>query len=227
MSEDSIQAEDSVQEEDRRDVERRAASLTRGALPVRVKSGEFSGQTMSLETAGGRVSLRWDQVQFIALGIIEDSVGDQEAARSGLRSMIRKLFFGESTSNQSRARQVRETYLLDVYAAEQPAAYRFDGTNVNYRSFLGDVSYISSQNFQRLTARIVSDAVECRLDASAAAYMTGHREKVRRFPNVYDFELESAQNRERLDEQTPRSRIEVPSNLLEGSQRSDQPPAEE
>jgi len=172
---------------------------------------------MSLETGAGRVQVPWHQVQLICLGVIQDLVGDQAAQRSGMRNMIRKLFFGEGDSNRGEKAQFRETVLLDVYVHEQAVPYRFDAGTVNYKSLLGLAGYVSSQNFLRLAARIVNFANEARLDPSIVGLLTNHRERIRRFATVYDFEMESAQNRDRISDMAPRSRVELNPAWLENS----------
>lgn len=179
-------------------LERRTLTLERTALPNRVKSGEFVPQGMSFETGSGRSSVSWPQIELITLGIIEENVGDQPGSKSGLRSMVRKMFFGENQQEQQRVRKIRDVYLLDVFVRDQQQPYRIDGTTVNYRAFLGRVSYASSQNFQRLIGRIVDESVEARLDSSVIAFLGGQRDKIKRYGGVYDFELESSQNRDRL-----------------------------
>jgi hypothetical protein len=191
-------------------LERRAAAIERSSLPNRVKSGEFTPSGMSLETGSGRAAVDWGAVELITLGVIEEAVGDQPHAKSGLRSMVRKMFFGENQQEQQRIRKIRDVYLLDVFVRDQAQPYRFDGTTVNYRAFLGaDISYASAHNFQRLVTRIVHHSAEARLDSSLVAFLAGQRDKIKRHGGVYDFELESAQNRTRRDSLIPRSEVVV------------------
>jgi hypothetical protein len=193
--------------------EQRLERLSRTSLPVRVKSGEFSEGALNLETANGRCEVSWDQVEFICLGVIEDQVGEGPANRSGLRNMVRKLFFGENNNEQVK-RKTRDTYLLDVYVRGQEPPYRFEAINVNYRSFLGRVSYISAKNFLRLVARLASKSRESYLDASTVALLEATRERIRRYASVNDFELESTLHRERLDTQTKCSSLEIGRDVL-------------
>lgn len=191
------------------DTERRVLSVERASLPNRVKSGVFTSSGLSLETGAGRGLIEWGRVELLALGIIEEAVGNAEAQKSGLRSMVRKMFFGENQSEQQRVRKTRDVFLLDIFVADQSHPYRVDGATVNYRAFLGEVSYASGQNFHRLVTRIVRDSAEARLDASLLAFLHGQREKIRRYGAVYDFEMESAQNRERLHALVPRREVQL------------------
>lgn len=190
-------------------LDRKAPTHERGSLPTRVKSGEFTADAVVLETSGGRWVIEWNRVELLTLGIIEEPFGNAEAQKSNLRSMVRKLFFGESQSDDRRVRKVRDVFLLDMFVQGQAHPYRFDGATVNYRAFLGDVSYASSQNFARLVMRIVRDSSEARLDASLLAYLYGQREKIRHYGAIYDFELESAQNRERLNGLVPQREVQL------------------
>jgi len=194
--------------------DRRAGLAARGGLPTRVKAGEFTPTSLAMETSTGRVVIPWQQVELITLGVIEEGLGEK-TSRSGVRNMVRKLLFGESSQEQQQKPRIRETWLLDVYTVDNPSAYRFDSGMVNYRSFLGQVSYSSAQNFLRLAARLVSSASDSRLDASVMALLSGQRDRIRRYGAVYDYELESAQQRARLAEQKPRGDFEVPAGLLE------------
>lgn len=179
-------------------------SLQRQALPSRVKSGELTPQGLSVETASARIAITWDRVEFITLGIIEEPVGDAPLQRSTLRNLVRNAFFGDNQNERQRVRKVRDIMLLDVYVRDQPQPYRFDGTTVNYRSFLGEVTHSSNTNFLRLVGRIVHHSIHSRLDSSVVAFLKGQRDRVKHFGGVYDFELENIQNRERLTTQIPR-----------------------
>lgn len=189
--------------------ERRAVSLERASLPNRVKSGEFTSSGIALETSAGHANVAWENVEMLALGVIEEPFGSAEAQKSGLRSMVRKLFFGENQGQEQRVRKVRDVFLFDMFVRGQAHPYRFDGATVNYRAFLGDVSYASGQNFSRLVTRIVHGSLEARLDASLLAFLLGQREKVRHYGAIYDFELEAAQNRERLHALVPRREVQL------------------
>lgn len=190
-------------------VERRSISLERTSLPNRVKSGEFTPSGIALETSAGRANVAWESVELLALGIIEEPFGSAESQKSGLRSMVRKLFFGENQGEEQRVRKVRDVFLFDMFVRGQAQPYRFDGATVNYRAFLGDVSYASGQNFSRLVTRIVRDSLEARLDASLLAFLHGQREKIRHYGAIYDFELEAVQNRERLHALVPRREVQI------------------
>lgn len=202
--------------------QRRAVSLERASLPNRVKSGEFTSAGIAIETNAGRATVAWENVELLTLGIIEEPFGSAESQKSGLRSMVRKLFFGENQGEEQRVRKVRDVFLFDMYVRGQAQPYRFDGATVNYRAFLGEVSYASGQNFSRLVTHIARDSCDARLDGSLLAFLHGQREKVRHYGAIYDFELEAAQNRERLHALVPRREVQIevdrPSHRLENEE---------
>lgn len=169
---------------------------------------------MLLETANGTMEVSWGDVELLCVGVLEEPVGTPRESRSPMRKMVRQVFFGENAREEEKIRKVRDVWMLDVYVAGQGAPYRFDAASVNYRSFFGQVSYISQQNFQRLVACVARDSHEARLNASAVAFLQAHRERIKRYASVQDFELESSQCRERLGSQIPRLEIRIEERLL-------------
>ena len=192
----------------------RTASLARAALPARIKAGRFSPQGMVLETAGGSVEVPWGDVELLCVGVLEESVGSPREARSPMRNMVRQVFFGENRRDEEKIRKVRDVWILDVYVAGQAVPYRFDASSVNYRSFFGEVSYMSHQNFLRLVASVAHECRESRLNGSATALLLRQKERVKHYASIQDFELESSQCRHRLSHQIPRAEIRIEERLF-------------
>ncbi|MEW6278286.1 MAG: hypothetical protein AB1758_06670 [Candidatus Eremiobacterota bacterium] len=172
-------------------------------LPLRVKSGTMGDQLLTLETANGPLEVPWGDVELVALGMIEEIPMDVQAPKGALRQMFGKITGKASENEERKLRQVREIYLLDLYTSSFEQPFRIDSATVNYKSFLGhDMSYVSFQNFFRLVTRLARGCTSARFDESVTAFLNRRRDAVKRYPAVYDFELELQQIRSRMDELT-------------------------
>lgn len=175
--------------------------IEKSPLPLRIKSGSFEKQCFSIETAGEIFEIPWENIELLTLGVVEEDVGNPQGPKSGLRNLIRKVFFGEETSQNALKRAVREVYLIDVFVKELATPFRIESTSVNYRKLLPEAGFVSFLNFLELVKVISRRAVAARVDASCFALMKGRRENVRRYPAIYDFDLESQTARKNLSNQ--------------------------
>ncbi len=159
-------------------------------LPIRVRDGSFT-QTY-LDASGEKIP--WTSVRRIALGIIEQMVKDSELKKGALRQMVQKVTGGEdSSSAKDRAKQVREVYILDVFTDLQDQPFRFEAGNINYKSFLDKVGYVSHHNFFRFCVHLTRHVPHALVTNSLIALLGKRRDRVARFQDFHDFELETDQ----------------------------------
>jgi len=183
-------------------------------VPIRIKSGSFDGEYLHIITSCDERKIPWSHINYICLGCIEETVGGSEAPKSGMRNVIRKLLFGDKQDDRAK-KQTRLQYILDIFVENNEAAFRFDSVNINYKSFLGDVSYISFHNFKRLFQIIVEGAKKSHFNRSAIALLKKRQDRVHRYPSVYDFELDCQQARAHLGREIHWTEIEKEVDLEE------------
>ncbi|MDQ7822155.1 MAG: hypothetical protein RDV48_05105 [Candidatus Eremiobacteraeota bacterium] len=170
-------------------------------IPVRIKSGFFTEENLHIITQCEEKDIPLSQIEYVCLGAIEELVGGAEAPKSNVRSVIRKFLFGEKTEDEHVKPTKRTLFIVDIYVKGLDAAYRFDSSNINYKSFLGEVSYISFHNFKRLFKTLVDHTKESFFNKSAVALLMKRQDKITRYPSVYDFELECQNRRTRLSDE--------------------------
>lgn len=159
-------------------------------LPTRVRDGSFEEEY--LDAGGERIP--WTSVKSMALAVIDQMVKDSELKKGPLRKMMQKVTGGEDTNSaKDRAKQVREVYLLDVFTDLQDQPFRFEAGNVNYKSYLDRVGYVSHHNFYRFVVHLARRVPHATITASLAAFLGKRRERVVHFPDFHDFELETEQ----------------------------------
>lgn len=159
-------------------------------LPTRVRDGSL--QQDFLDAGGERIP--WTSVRFVALGVIDQMVKDSEPKQGPLRKMMQKVVGGEDTgSAKDRAKQVREVYLLDVFTELQDQPFRFEAGNINYKSFLDRVGYVSHHNFFRFVVHLARRVPHAIITNSMANFLAKKRERVAHFADFHDFELETEQ----------------------------------
>lgn len=189
------------------------SNLDEGRIPVpvpfRVKSGEISPQRITLVTSKQSREILWEDIEFIALGIIRDEVAGGKAPQSQVRALVRHYLFGDNQKDTEIKKELRESYYLDIFILNEETPYRIDHTTVNYRGFLRNMTYNSAQNFRRLTGGIVYYSLNAKLDRCLTAYLNREKEKLIKYDGFYDFELECLKMRSKLYTQTSRSDIEI------------------
>lgn len=159
-------------------------------LPTRVRDGSFEEEY--LDAGGERIP--WASIKFLALGVIDQMVKDSELKKGPLRKMMQKVTGGEDTNSaKDRAKQVREIFLLDVFTELQDQPFRFEAGNVNYKSYLTKVGYVSHHNFYRFVVQLARHVPHATITQSLAAFLGKRREKIAHFPDFHDFELETEQ----------------------------------
>ncbi len=159
-------------------------------LPTRIRDGSFEDAYLN---AGGE-QIPWTSIRCISLGIIEQMVKDSELKKGPLRKMVQKVTGGEdNNSAKDRAKQVREVYLLDLFTDLQDQPFRFEAGNINYKSYLDKVGYVSHHNFFRFCVHLARRVPHARVTQSTVAFLNKRRDRVARFQDFHDYELETDQ----------------------------------
>ena len=175
-------------------------------LPVRIRDGSFSESHLN---AGGE-QIPWTSVRRMSLGIIEQMVKDSELKKGPLRQMVQKVTGGEdNNSAKDRAKQVREVYILDVFTDIQDQPFRFEAGNINYKSFLDKVGYVSHHNFFRFCVHLSRRLPHILVTNSVVAFLGKRRERVARFQDFHDYELETDQQFKTDRDITPMSSVDL------------------
>ncbi len=177
-------------------------------LPNRVRDGQFEDDVLILQGA----EIPWDDVQFMALGVIDQVVKDADGPKGVFRKMMGKVMGKEEqkqSGSKDRSRQVREVYLLDMVVAGYDQVFRLDSGSINYRQFLDEVGYVSLHNFYRFCVHLARRATKSRIDASLEAFLGRRRESLKHYAAFYDFELEMQNMAEDLEAQTPQSELDL------------------
>ncbi len=200
MSEEVQGFEPDIIEHEVHDLHRAPQHNRSTPLPRRVKSGKVTDACLTVESAEGEpLEIPWDQVELMALGLIEETPTDVSGPKGAMRQMFGKLTGKASDNEERKMRQVREVYLLDVFAKNHDRPLRMDSATVNYKAFLGgDMSFVSFQNFFRLATRLARHAVNSKFDESLVHFFNRRRDQVRKYPAIYDYELELQQLHHKL-----------------------------
>ncbi len=175
----------------------------KGKLPIRVKGGTIHPEHLFLETAEEIIEVPWEKIKLLSLGVIEEKVGMEELPRSFIRNVLRSIFYGE------KMKEVRKTYLLDIFVEGAEVPFRLDSSFINYRSFLPRPSHISIQNFKKLLNIFVHQARDSRLALSLVAFLCGRMTEVKGFGSIYDYEIELENIKNNLGLQVPQCEVEL------------------
>lgn len=173
------------------DEEPRALQYERAApLPTRIRDGSFGDDQL---LAGGE-PVPYSSIKYLALGIIDQMIKDSELKKGPLQKMVKKVTGGEDgDSAKDRARVTTEVYILDVFTDLQDQPFRFAAGNVNYKSFLDRVGYVSHHNFFRFCVHFARKVPHAFATESLAAFLAKRRDRVAHFDDFHDFELEVSQ----------------------------------
>ncbi len=160
-------------------------------LPMRVKTGAFHEDRLVVETAQEILEIPWEKVRLVALGaMLERRETDTDAYN------IEKMMGGVSRMlrggvDKSKVVSKHESYFLDLYVQGLHEPLRFDAALVNYRAFLGRVSYVSFQNFFRLVHGIATRATAARFTPGTGHFLAWRRDHLHFFHALHEFETDS------------------------------------
>lgn len=172
-------------------------------LPFRVKSGQIREDVLVLETSSEVIEVPWDDVRMVALGTVLERMETDAAAyniekmMSGMTRMVK----GGGGRDESKITSMRETHLIDLYVVGRQEPFRIDSAHVNYKAFLGQISYVSFQNFFRLVHGLASHARSAKFNDPLVHFLARRRDRMHKFNAVYDFEVDIQNKLQALDQQ--------------------------
>ncbi|MBQ7567861.1 hypothetical protein IJT17_03560 [bacterium] len=164
-------------------------------LPLRVKTGSFCDDKLIAETAKERYEIPWDSIKLVCLGFVAERY-DTEAAAYVTEKMINdvgRMVKGGGDSSDGRIVSFKESHVLDVCAEGFAEPLRFEGGIINYRAFLGSVSFVSFQNFFRFVHTFVSHCRQARFNANVKNFLAWQRFELRRCAAFHEHNEEVAQ----------------------------------
>ena len=162
-------------------------------LPTRIKSGFFGENSMQLESSRDLMEIPWDDVAYVALGMIEEKVEREASAYKMQRIVEGGGGRGNGSIDEKTGKLIsyKPTYLLDVYCGSRSECLRFDAAFVNYKSFLGkNTAHISFQNFFRLVHALCRKCTKATFSKDIGVFLTWQRAKLKIYASVNDFETE-------------------------------------
>ncbi|MFP4497940.1 MAG: hypothetical protein ACLFQV_06965 [Vulcanimicrobiota bacterium] len=187
-------------------------------LPYRVKTGSADETGITLATSSEIEEFGWDEVEYVALGIISTDVDYGQAPESDARKMFKSLLTGQSHKLDKIPEKI-ETYLLDFYIKDHDTAFRIDQSFINYTGFLDEVGYISRINFRNLINKIASFLDNQKFNSNMLTFLEGRREDIKKHATINDFELEERRDyflkKELKGENTSEKKKETLENSLE------------
>ena len=161
-------------------------------LPTRIKSGQITEEKLIAETANDVITVPWQDVEHVALGMIIERV-TQEAAAYKVQKLIQSAtkLAGNNDPNgeQGKIISYKTTNFLDLYCAGHDETLRFDSSSINYRGFLQKkFSAVSFQNFFRLVREICMHSKSARFSQSIKYFLLWQRDKIKTYEALHDFE---------------------------------------
>ncbi len=172
-------------------------------IPIRIKSGKITETEMEIITSRETKIVKFEDIDYICLGIIDEKIISSEPPKSGMRNMVRGLFFGKEDSKEKKIQpDSRRTELLDIYVKEQEAPYRIDASAVNYKELLSDISYRSADNFRSLVKSICIKATGSHFNKSLISFITKLKDRQTLFSSTNEFSFTSLKERETSDKQS-------------------------
>ena len=170
-------------------------------LPPRVKSGLFKEACFTVDTASQTFEIAWDKVTAVFLGFVNERQ-DTESAAYVTEKMVGdmgRMVKGVKSGDDGKIVSFRESQVLDVIVEGFDEPLRFESDNLNYRAFLGRVSYMSFQNFFKFVHTFVSRAKGARFNDNVAKFLTWNRYEIKRCGAFYEHDEEVANCLSNLD----------------------------
>ncbi|MBQ7502067.1 hypothetical protein IJT93_05045 [bacterium] len=160
-------------------------------LPTRIKSGTIGEDTLQLESAHKLFEIPWAEIEYVALGMIQEKV-EQDATAYKMQKLVESSANRKNGSIDSKTGKLvsyKPTYILDIYCRGRNDCLRFDAAYVSYRSFLGkNICHVSFQNFFRMVHDICSRCTQAYFTKEVAYFLTWNRDKLKFYDSLNDFE---------------------------------------
>lgn len=180
-------------------------------VPLRVQSGSVLEACLTLETSQGLHNIRYNQIEFMALGLIIQQIGPGREAKSSMRMKIREVLLGDP-ERKIKAKYQSFNHLLDIYLLGVEAPFRIDQSNVSYRSLLNRPGYVSIVNFRQVVEKITAHAGDVPLDSNLNLFLKSPKEPLATYRSVSDFQMDCRVFRFRLQNPAP---VAPPENAVE------------
>ncbi len=187
-------------------------------IPFRVQSGSAGSRGLILETYDDVYKFQWDQVEFLALGLIVNQLNHGKSPKSGMRMKIRELLLGDP-EKKFKVKYQSELHILDIYLKDREAPFRIDQGSINYRGFLMRPGYVSIDNFRQLVAQVSYYSRQAHLNHQLREFLKNPRSRLDPFESLYDFQIACHQSRYNPRDLICRDAVEI-------SLPRDAPPAE-
>lgn len=165
---------------------------------VRVKSGKISPETLVINTLKGEKEISWQDIEFMCLGIISEVIPSIHGPVPPIKKMVTNVLLGKGSEKEEKVKNIRTSYILDIFIKEKNEVLRFDSAYINYKSFLETIDYISLNNFKTLLKKISNLAAECVKDKCLCAFLDNQRDSLIYYKSLNDFEIESLQLKDKL-----------------------------
>ena len=169
-------------------------------IPLRVKTGEFKEQTFVAETANEKYEIAWDKVKLVCLGFVAERYDTEAAAyvtEKVINDMGRMVKGGDSS--EGRIVSYIESHVLDVCVEGLAEPLRFESGIINYRAFLGRVSYVSFQNYFKFVHTFVSRCRQARFNENVKLFLAWQRRELHRCAAFHEHNEEVALSLNKLD----------------------------
>ncbi|MDO5296441.1 MAG: hypothetical protein Q4F00_07400 [bacterium] len=169
-------------------------------LPLRVKTGSFSDGFLIAETAKEKYKIAWDKIKLVCLGFVSEKY-DTEAAAYVTEKMINDMgrMVKGGDSSEGRIVSFKESHVLDVCVEDLPEPLRFESGIINYRAFLGRVSFVSFQNFFKFVHEFVSHCRQARFNDNVKHFLAWQRHELHRCAAFHEHNEEVAVSLGKLD----------------------------
>lgn len=157
-------------------------------LPLRVKTGAIAEDHFVAETAKDYFTVPWDKVKLVCLGFVEERY-DTEATAYATQKLINDMgrMVKGGSPDEGKIVSFKESQILDVCVEGFAEPLRFEANNLNYRAFLGKVSFMSLQNFFRFVRAFASHCQQARFTPNVKHFLAWQRFELRRFPAFHDY----------------------------------------
>lgn len=158
-------------------------------LPLRIKTGSIGDEKFVAENHKEHHEIPWEQVKMVCLGMIAERQETEVAAyvtEKVISDMGRSIKGGRS-ADDGRIVSFRETQVLDVFVEGFSEPLRFESGIINYRAFLGKISFVSFQNFFKFVHTFVSHCKESRFNENVKKFLSWQRYDLQSWPSFDEY----------------------------------------
>lgn len=176
-------------------------------LPLRVKSGKITPEKLIIATAAEDIEIPWCKIKFVSVGLIAEK-SEVDAKPFQFQKIMTGLMKGHEAAKDDKIVSFREVNLMDIFADGMDEPIRIDSSSVNYKSFLGKMSYTSFQNYFRLVHDIAIKCTEARFSENIRIFLLWKKDKVKKYSALHEYEDELMNCYNNLDKQLTWDKID-------------------